>query len=135
MREAIADSGEPMLPLTSWALSRASDKPLTIVENWGLNLRRESLRREHHAAMAAQGVDVILCPVYHGVGAALGETKYWQYTSIWNILDQPAVSFPTGHYANTSETCSASKDDPLSAEDEAEQNNCEWLTAPFGGWC
>ncbi|KAJ3546107.1 hypothetical protein NM208_g2170 [Fusarium decemcellulare] len=123
VREAIAHSGEPMLPLTSWALSRATDKSLTIVENWSLNLRRDRLRREYHRAMAAQGVDVILCPVYHGVGAVLGETKYWQYTSIWNILDQPAVSFPIGHYANTSETCSTSKDNPLSAEDEAEQNN------------
>ncbi len=46
--------------------------------------------------MKERGVDVILCPAYVGVAAELAQGQYWLYTSIWNILDQPAITFPTG---------------------------------------
>lgn len=46
--------------------------------------------------MKQKGVDFILGPVYPGAAAVLGESEYWNYTSIWNILDHPAVSFPSG---------------------------------------
>lgn len=41
-------------------------------------------------------MDFLLTPVYPGVAAVLGESHYLGYTSVWNILDQPAVVFPTG---------------------------------------
>lgn len=46
--------------------------------------------------MKARGVDFLLTPVYPGVAAVLGESHYLGYTAVWNILDQPAVVFPTG---------------------------------------
>ena len=46
--------------------------------------------------LKARGVDFLLTPVYPGVAAVLGESHYLGYTSVWNILDQPAVVFPTG---------------------------------------
>lgn len=46
--------------------------------------------------MKARGVDFVLAPTYPGVAAVLGEPQYWTYTAVWNILDQPAVIFPSG---------------------------------------
>lgn len=46
--------------------------------------------------MKERGVDFILCPAYIGAGAELASCEYFHYTSVWNILDQPCVTFPTG---------------------------------------
>lgn len=50
--------------------------------------------------MKSRGVDFILSPVYPGPAAVFGESEYWNYSAIWNILDQPAVSFPSGVVVN-----------------------------------
>ena len=39
-------------------------------------------------------VDVILCPVGPGPAPRLGNSRYWPYTSQWNLLDYPALVFP-----------------------------------------
>lgn len=39
-------------------------------------------------------VDVILCPVSPGAATKLDTAKYWGYTTQWNVLDYPAISFP-----------------------------------------
>jgi Asp-tRNA(Asn)/Glu-tRNA(Gln) amidotransferase A subunit family amidase len=42
----------------------------------------------------APEMDVILCPV-HPTPAPLPETtRYWGYTSLWNLLDHSAMTFP-----------------------------------------
>lgn len=46
--------------------------------------------------MKDRAVDFILCPTYLGVASELGTSQYWNYTAIWNILDQPCAVFPTG---------------------------------------
>lgn len=46
--------------------------------------------------MKERGVDFILSPAFSGVAAALGQSHYWNYTAIWNLLDQPCVTLPTG---------------------------------------
>lgn len=46
--------------------------------------------------MKTRGVDFILSPVYPGPAAVFGESEYWNYSAIWNILDQPTVAFPSG---------------------------------------
>ncbi|KAB8231082.1 amidase signature domain-containing protein [Aspergillus alliaceus] len=95
-KHLIAQTSEPTLPLTSWAFSYAHPTPFSIAETWALNIARDKYRDEYHALMKTQGVDFILCPAYVGVAAALGEAQYWNYTAIWNILDLPAVVFPSG---------------------------------------
>ncbi|KAK7211418.1 hypothetical protein V2G26_018596 [Clonostachys chloroleuca] len=100
VRAVINESGEPVMPLTEFALTRGSNEPLTIHQSWELNMRREKLRREYHALMRERDVDVILCPSYAGVGAAQGTPTYWLYTAIWNALDQPAVCFPSNIVAD-----------------------------------
>lgn len=120
---ALAASGEPMLPLTAHALNYS--KPISISENWDLNLARENYRREYNALMKERGVDVILCPTYVGVGVLQHKPKYWGYTSQWNILDQPAVVFPTGMAADKNVDVVEEGYKPLNEKDEAEWKACK----------
>lgn len=46
--------------------------------------------------MKERGVDFLLCPAYSGAGVLNGESKYWNYTAIWNILDLPSSILPSG---------------------------------------
>jgi hypothetical protein len=39
-------------------------------------------------------VDVILSPVGPGVAPRLDQSKWWGYTSQWNLLNYPALVFP-----------------------------------------
>ena len=39
-------------------------------------------------------VDVILCPAGPGAAPPLDCSRYWSYTSQWNLLDYPALVFP-----------------------------------------
>lgn len=48
------------------------------------------------SAIEEQSVDVLLCPVGPGCAPPLNCARYWGYTSQWNLLDYPALSFPTG---------------------------------------
>ncbi|KAK1472416.1 amidase [Colletotrichum cuscutae] len=94
--DTFAESGEPVLPLTEHAFRFSKAEPLTVAENWNLNYRREEYRRDYHALMKHRGVDVILCPAYVGAGVLQGGAEYWNYTAIWNVLDQPAAILPSG---------------------------------------
>lgn len=39
-------------------------------------------------------VDVILCPPSFGAAAPHEQSRYWGYTSNWNLVDYPGVVFP-----------------------------------------
>ncbi|CAG8272621.1 unnamed protein product [Penicillium salamii] len=95
-RELLAQSGEPARPLTEWALSYSRSKPLTQAETWNLQEQREIYRDEYCGIMKSRGVDFILSPNYPGVAAVMGESQYWNYTAIWNIVDLPSATFPSG---------------------------------------
>lgn len=41
-------------------------------------------------------MDYILSPAYPGAAAVMGESHYWNYTAIWNLLDLPCAVFPSG---------------------------------------
>lgn len=41
-------------------------------------------------------MDVILCPVHPMPAPPLHTSRYWGYTSLWNLLDYPAIAFPVG---------------------------------------
>ncbi|KAJ6456585.1 amidase signature domain-containing protein [Mycena vitilis] len=93
-------AGEPLLPLTEWALTRPTVKNHTIHELWAMNLRREALRAEYLEHYNSQNVDFVLCPVGAGPAPALGTAKYWGYTSVWNLVDYPAAVLPTGLHSD-----------------------------------
>lgn len=41
-------------------------------------------------------VDAILSPVGPGCAPPHDQSKYWNYTSQWNLLEYPAIAFPVG---------------------------------------
>lgn len=125
LRETLQASGEPELPLTTWAISQSTPKPLSVMDNWSLNFEREKYRREYHALMKKTGVDVILCPIYPGAGVLQGGAKYWGYTSVWNCLDQPAIAFPSGLHVDQNIDRTVSNFQGLTARDIEEQKHCE----------
>lgn len=89
-------SGEPALPLSEWAYSYGRKTPLSHPEAWALQYERDIYRDEYHALLKNLGVDFILSPAYPGVAAVYGESHYWNYTAIWNVLDLPSAVFPSG---------------------------------------
>lgn len=89
-------------------------------EGWELNYQRDIYRDEYHALMKSRGVDFILCPAYVGVAPVLGESHYWNYTAIWNILDQPAVVFPSGLNVDSQLDAVDKSYQPRTAVDERE---------------
>ena len=42
----------------------------------------------------SSGIDVLLCPVAPGAAPPHDCSRYWGYTSVWNLLDYPALVFP-----------------------------------------
>lgn len=42
-------------------------------------------------------VDAILCPVDPGCAPPHDQAKCWSYTSQWNLLGYPAISFPVSY--------------------------------------
>ncbi|KAJ5486272.1 hypothetical protein N7530_000572 [Penicillium desertorum] len=95
-REVLAESGEPTRPLTDWALSYSQSMPLSHPEAWALHDKRDIYRDEYHALINSRGVDFILSPTYPAAAAVMGESQYWNYTAIWNLVDLPSVVFPSG---------------------------------------
>ncbi|KAI9662649.1 MAG: hypothetical protein M1831_002692 [Alyxoria varia] len=107
---SIDASGEPWRPLTKAILKESPHvKRRSIEEVWNLTLQRDRYRNEHAQSWneTATGsdqetgeptgmVDVILCPAGPGVAPPLNCSRYWNYTSQWNLLDCPALVFPVG---------------------------------------
>ncbi|GKZ44298.1 hypothetical protein AbraIFM66951_006187 [Aspergillus brasiliensis] len=129
-RKLIAQTGEPILPLTAWAFNYSSPTPLTVGESWELNVQRDVYRDEYHALMKSRGVDFILCPVYAGVASVLGESHYWNYTAVWNILDQPAVVFPSGLSVDPQLDQLTSEDKTYRPRGEIDQREWSKYTGP-----
>ncbi|KAL2312851.1 Amidase [Schizosaccharomyces pombe] len=86
--------GEPILPLTEWIMHQPNVKPHDITAVWKLTAARDEYRNRYLKHLQAYGVDVLLTPVGPSPAPKLGEAKYWTYTSVWNLLDLPAVVFP-----------------------------------------
>ncbi|EXJ79376.1 hypothetical protein A1O3_08878 [Capronia epimyces CBS 606.96] len=93
-RSALAD--EPLLPQTTLALAMGSPGGLDVSTSWDLNYQKEVIRAMHHAEWQRAGVDFVLSPAYVGVAPEHGTAQYFFYTALWNVLEQPAVVFPTG---------------------------------------
>ncbi|KAI1857504.1 hypothetical protein JX265_011239 [Neoarthrinium moseri] len=97
---AINASGEPWRPLSKFILDENPHmKHYDIASLWAACAQRNEYREKYAALWNATGdggdmVDVILCPVGPGVAPKLDTSRYWGYTSQWNLLDYPAVVFP-----------------------------------------
>ncbi|KAH6685448.1 amidase signature domain-containing protein [Plectosphaerella plurivora] len=94
--DLLIEGGEPVAHLTECAIGTGKGKPLPYSELWSLNNRRDDYRDKYNQLMRERGVDFILSPAYVGAAAVCGQAEYFHYTSIWNILDQPSITFQTG---------------------------------------
>jgi amidase len=108
IKQLIDQSGEPWRPLSKFILHENTNvKELTVKELRELTAQRDRYRNEYHAhrnrVMASSEADLILCPAGPGLAPPLDCSKYWSYTSQWNLLDYPAIVFPTGAYGDTSD--------------------------------
>lgn len=83
-----------MLPLTEWITTNATVLSREQVDD--LVAQRNGLRQRYYDYFNSLNLDVILCPAGPAPAQPLGTTKYWAYTSMWNLLDWPAAVFPTG---------------------------------------
>ncbi|KAF8602283.1 amidase [Ceratobasidium sp. AG-I] len=104
-RETLAESGEPATPLVEWMLSHAAGRaPYTVEQTWALNVAREQFRARglkhwnESAMRSEQGrpFDAVLCPVAPTLAPPHDTTRWWGYTSYWNLLDLPGAVFPSG---------------------------------------
>ncbi|KAJ9500827.1 hypothetical protein H2202_003385 [Exophiala xenobiotica] len=94
-------AGEPVLPLTKFILhEQPTAKSHNMHELWELCLERDAYRERYARAWTDTGkedgrdVDVILCPPSFGAATPHEQSRYWGYTSNWNLLDYPGVVFP-----------------------------------------
>ncbi|KAL8920878.1 MAG: hypothetical protein Q9208_006050 [Pyrenodesmia sp. 3 TL-2023] len=112
--DAIEASGEPWRPLSKFIIQENPHvKHLSIEEVWYWTSRREQYRRAYakvwNDTATSTGpngepegmVDVILAPVGPGAAPPLDQSKYWGYTSQWNLLDYPALVFPVSKVDST----------------------------------
>lgn len=107
--QILRDSGEPLRPLTKWMITEnPCVKSLTRAQLEYWMEEREEFRMEYNDHWNATGtsnqetgkfedvVDVLLCPVAPWIASRHDTAKYWSYTSIWNLLDWPALVAPVG---------------------------------------
>lgn len=93
----LSKSGEPVKKLTKWFLNLGSgETPMTIGENRDAVLERDNLRYTYTKFMNDNDIDFIISPVHYNVGAKPEKNVYFGYTVLQNILDFPALTFPTG---------------------------------------
>lgn len=80
--------------------------PFSIAEVFRLNLEREEFRAKilHHwnatASRTSSGrpVDAILSPVAPTLAPPHDTTRWWGYTSYWNLLDYSTAVFPVSRF-------------------------------------
>lgn len=111
----LAASGERALSLTEWIIGQAGGRERSREELWEVRLRqwwlmsvltpqlvarRDAFRSQFAAHWQASGIDILLTPVGPTPAPAHGTAKYWNYTSFWNLVNYPAVVFPTGAHVD-----------------------------------
>jgi amidase len=93
-RKLLAVSGEPEHFLSTIVLDVASDSS-NVNQISMLRAERDEFRREMAAHWNEQDVDLVLMPVFVGPAPAHDTAIYKGYTSVWNLVDYPAVGIPT----------------------------------------
>lgn len=92
VRDLCAATGEPILPLTQWVMQNAREIDATELRS--LVKTREAFRAAYNQYWNEHEIDVLLCAPGYGTAQPLGTTKYWNYTSFFNLVDYPAGVFP-----------------------------------------
>lgn len=89
----LAQTGEPMEPLTQWYLEKAEKHGL--MEIMRLKMERDEFRCKFAEYWQDSDVDVVICPSYVGPACAHDTGCFWNYSAFWNYVDFPGVVWPT----------------------------------------
>ncbi|EIW65955.1 hypothetical protein TREMEDRAFT_70373 [Tremella mesenterica DSM 1558] len=94
LQDVLQSANETIHPLTEWLVNQS--KSLTISELMELTVQRDAFREAYAAHFVSSNIDLILCPPSPGPAPLCGTSRYWSYTSFFNLVDYPAAVFPTG---------------------------------------
>ncbi|PQE31249.1 hypothetical protein CJF32_00001847 [Rutstroemia sp. NJR-2017a WRK4] len=94
--EVLYTGDEPATPLLKWLLEKPTSQHLTISEQWVLHRERSRLQEEYQKLWREAGIDCLICPGGVAAAHALGESKYWGYSSVWNAMDRAVITLPVG---------------------------------------
>ncbi|QYS95039.1 Amidase [Trichoderma simmonsii] len=120
LKNHLAASGEPMLPLTQLVIKAAEGPELTPYQILAQHLERDQFRVDFARHWESQDVDFVLCPVFFGPACEHEMAFYPNYTAFWNYVDYPGVVVPTPIKAGKKgeEKYAADVPAPLSKDDE-----------------
>lgn len=101
-KAALASGGEDIQPALGFYLKTFNIQPLTIWELFQSNVKQAGFKAKmtewwsSTATMTKTGrpIDGIICPVHASSGFPHNFYSWWGYTSLWNVLDYPAVTMP-----------------------------------------
>ncbi|KAG7010017.1 hypothetical protein G7Y79_00001g002890 [Physcia stellaris] len=144
IKEAIASSGEPWRPLARFILpDNPHAQERSVVEIQDLKVQREQYCYEYAQKWGSTGttradkeesdegiIDVILCPATPGVAPPLDSSRYWGYSSQWNLLDYPALVFPV----TTVDPALDERDEGYEPKNEQDRFNHELYEGPEKLW-
>lgn len=95
-KSSILASGEPLHPLSEWTWKDAEPAGMQTAEAVNLARRdRDNFRCAFARQWEEQDVDVVIGPAFVGPACAHDTAFYWTYTSLYNLVDYPAVAIPT----------------------------------------
>ncbi|CAH0022490.1 unnamed protein product [Clonostachys rhizophaga] len=116
----LAPTGEPLRKELEEIYAQGVE--LGAYDMWQLQLKRNIISGEYLSQWNDSNIDAILCPTTPYSTVENGKFAYLGYTSVWNVLDYPAVSFPCGVNADKAiDTVYAAKE-PLSQIDAQVHN-------------
>ncbi|KAG0704637.1 general amidase [Suillus ampliporus] len=124
-------TGEPIIATMELdnadaAASRPRNSGITAYQLWQAQKLRQNTRKEYldhwEATTSETGtgrpVDAIICPAAPYAAPPHGKDSYINYTSVWNTLDYPAVTFPV----TTVDSAFDGKDPPHGFYDEFDKD-------------
>jgi hypothetical protein len=65
-------------------------------DTWKLNKEIDNLKIQYAREWNEARLDCLLCPANPSVASFHGESRYWGYTSAFNLLDYCGTVFPVG---------------------------------------
>lgn len=151
---AAAESGELMSPLLSWLINESGVKKLSrgqlelafedkeayreeYAHHWNaVGADEEKGEQKHDGTLPAFKpygckVDILISPVAPYIASPHGKSKYWSYTSLWNLLDYPALSVPTPTIVDEQMDVKSNRESFMSDIDREMWDWCEFLHAHF----
>ncbi|KAL3495030.1 amidase signature domain-containing protein [Aspergillus germanicus] len=120
VRALLEPTGEPFRPeMSMWE----SPKELSVYELWQLHRSRNTLCKSYLDRWNDAAIDVLLCPATPYSGVENTKLAYSGYTCVFNLLDYPVVSFPSGVLSDKDLDTAYAHYHPMSELDAQIQND------------